>query len=64
MKAVNLFLLKSQQFGTSMVIRNCKIGHLMNSTFMSKGIGTNNSFVRLYVKSTVFLYLKWLEHFA
>ena len=32
--------------------------YLMNSTFMSKGIGTNNSFMRLYMKSTVLLYLE------
>ena len=62
MKDVNPSLLKSH-LGTSMVIRNCKISHLMNSTFMRKGIGTDNSFMRLYVKSTVFLYLKLLAIF-
>ena len=32
--------------------------YLMNSTFMGKGIGTNNSFMWLYMKSTVLLYLE------
>lgn len=42
--------------------RDCKSGYLMNSTFMSKGICTNNSFMRLYMKSTVLLYLKQLQN--
>jgi hypothetical protein len=31
--------------------------YLMNSTFMSEHIGTNNSFMWLHVKSTMLLHL-------